>query len=152
MPTQENQRKIQEILFKFMRSFDDKDFALMQSCMCDEVYLDYSTFRKTPPGKQKSRQYCEERQKSLATLITQHNLFNIIMENDAVNLMAKVNCNFVIYRFTKSPSGSKEDFFHSYGQYEFELRFEEQNWKISSITQKILMNEGNPDIHKGILK
>ena len=141
---------IQDLLYKFMRSFDDKDFSTMQNCMCDEVNLDYSSFRNEPPSKQKSSEYCRKRKESLETLVTQHNLFNLIIKVNEDNLSANVNCNFIIYRFLIPFSGTKEDFFHSYGQYEFEVKFDNNNWKISSIIQNILMNDGNKNIHKGI--
>ena len=142
--------EIQELLHKFMLSFDNKDFSIMKDCLCEEVYLDYSSFRGDLPAKQTSSAYCENRQESLANLVTQHNLLNLLIKINDDNLTAKVNCNFIIYRFLKEYQGSRDDFFHSYGQYEFKLICENNKWLIASIIQKITMNDGNKNIHKGI--
>lgn len=58
---------IQELLFKFMRSFDDKNFGVMKDCLCEEVYFDYSSFRNEPAAKYKSSEYIEKRKISLAS-------------------------------------------------------------------------------------
>lgn len=43
--------------------------------------------------------------------------------------------------------GSREHYFHSYGHYLFVLKQDDNCWKISSITQTLLINDGNPKLH-----
>jgi len=133
-----------------MRSFDEKNFESMRNCLCQEIFLNYSSFRNEVPTTYTSTEYCEKRRESLAPLITQHNLNNLIIKINDNNLSANITCNFTIYRFLSEYNGDKSEFFHSYGQYEFEVKFHEKKWKISSIIQKIIMNEGNKNIHSGV--
>lgn len=144
------QFQIQNLLFKFMRSFDEKNFEIMRNCLSEELSLDYSSFRKNYPTKQMSREYCDKRKESLQNLITQHNLSNIIIEEQENRESFKVYCNFIIYRFADSFPNDKKSFFHSYGQYEFKLRQNSNKFEIYSITQKVLMSEGDKSIHKGL--
>ncbi|MBS0351684.1 MAG: hypothetical protein JSR33_10970 [Proteobacteria bacterium] len=39
---------IQEVLFRFMRSFDIKDWDMMTVCLDDRIYCDYSDLRHEP--------------------------------------------------------------------------------------------------------
>jgi hypothetical protein len=133
-----------------MRSFDDKDFGVMKDCLCEEVYFDYSSFRNEPAAKYKSSEYIEKRKISLENLTTQHNLLNIIVNIKNNNMHANVKCNYIIYRFTNNFSGDKNETLHSYGQYQFELIFQDENWRICSLIQTLTANDGNLNIHKGI--
>ena len=126
----------------------------MRRCLQEKIFCDYSSFRNEKPGKILCNDYVAKRKSALADLKTQHNLFNVSIQYSA-NL-AKSTCNYAIYRFHPKFAGAKKHFFHSYGQYSFELKRNRRQWKISSITQTLLVNEGNPELHgatrKGIKK
>ncbi len=128
-------------LQQFAESFDNKDWATMKACLANEVYVDYSSFRKTEPATISSSEYVELRKKGLSGLTTNHTYsnYNIIIEGNT----AHCECDFMIQRFT----GDRSNFFHSYGIYIFELVFKGNNWLISKITQTVDHNEGNPGIH-----
>lgn len=136
---------IQEVLFRFMRAFDNKDWDDLHEYLLDNIRCDYSSFRAEKPAEIARNKYIEKRKADLSLLKTQHNLSNLSI--DLNGKFAVVKCNFVIYRFHPKFEGSKEHYFHSYGQYEFELHEEENGWKISAITQKLLVNDGNPELH-----
>ena len=141
---------IQEILFRFMRSFDTKDWDSMAACLDDRIYCDYSDLRHDQPGYVLRDQYVKQRKDAHSLLKTQHNLFNLSIEN--IENKASVLCNYCIYRFDNQLSSAEENYFHSYGQYLFDLHWDDRDWKIISITQKLLMNQGNQKLHKGIRK
>jgi len=141
----------QEVLFKFMRSFDDKDFEIMKECLHDKIFCDYSSFRKEEPSTIRAIDYCEKRKKSLFNLTTQHNILNVSIEEN-VELEIRIVCNYIIYRFGKRFLDKKDDFFHSYGRYEFGLKPDKKTTKlkIHSIKQQVFMNDGNSKIHTGL--
>lgn len=94
-------------------------------------------------------QYVKQRKDTHSLLKTQHNLFNLSIN---VGNKASVLCNYCIYRFDNQVPNADENYFHSYGQYVFDLQWDDRGWKIVSITQKLLMNQVNPNLHKGIRK
>ena len=146
----ENYNQIEKTLFRFMLAFDQQDWATLSDCLCDEIFCDYSSFRGISPGNLTKQQYVAERSNAFALLKTQHNLFNIIV--DIQTDSARVQCNYVIYRFLLKYKGSADQYFHSWGQYEFTLKKIAKHWKIAAITQSLLVNEGNPEIHGALRK
>jgi hypothetical protein len=146
----ESYHNIEKTLFLFMRAFDMQDWNVLLDCLCDEIFCDYSSFRGIPAGNCTKQEYVAERKTAFTQLKTQHNLFNIIVDIQADS--AQVYCNYVIYRFLLEYKGSADQYFHSWGQYEFTLKRIAQHWKIASITQNLLVNEGNPAIHGALRK
>lgn len=148
MVLDQQRHEIQELLFRFMRSFDEKDWAAMKDCLADEIDCDYSSFRGTPPGRISRDQYVSQRRDALPTLKTQHNISNIslLSATDSIH----VKCNFIILRFHPDFQGEKDQYFHSYGSYQFILSRKNRELKISAITQHLLTNEGNPKLHGGV--
>lgn len=128
-----------------MRAFDDKNWDDLYECLVENIRCDYSSFRAEKPGEIARHTYIAKRKTDLSLLKTQHNLSNVSI--DINGKLAEVKCNFAIYRFHPEFNGSKEHYFHSYRQYEFELHEEDNGWKISVITQKLLVNDGNPELH-----
>jgi 3-phenylpropionate/cinnamic acid dioxygenase small subunit len=141
---------IQDLLFRFMRTFDEKDWDGMRTCLNATVDCDYSSFRGTPPTKLTSGDYTDQRKAALSLLKTQHDLANITMITSGDQI--EVKCSYVIRRFHPDFDGSRDTFFHSYGQYRFMVVRLGEVWKISAIKQLLLMNEGNPDRHGGLQK
>ena len=104
-------------------------------------------FRHEPPGWMLPGQYVKQRKDAHSFLKTQHNLFNLSVTH--IDNKASVICNYCIYRFDTQFLGADENYFHSYGQYLFNLEYNGVDWKITSITQKLLINQGNPKLHAG---
>ena len=143
----EDRFEIEALLFRFMRSFDDKDWTAMRACLSDTIDCDYSSFRGTPPSMIARDDYVSLRTTALASLKTQHNLSNITIVGSENT--AEVKCNYAILRFHPNFDRSPDQYFHSYGQYRFGLARAEDQWRIASITQMLLTNEGNPALHRG---
>ncbi len=148
--SEESYRNIEKTLFRFMRAFDMQNWNALLDCLCDEIFCDYSSFRGTPPGNCTKHEYVAERKTAFTQLKMQHNIFNIIVDIQAD--LARVQCNYVIYRFLSKYNGFSDEYFHSWGQYEFTLKNIDQHWKIAAITQNLLVNEGNPTIHGALRK
>jgi 3-phenylpropionate/cinnamic acid dioxygenase small subunit len=148
--TTEDRFAIQDLLFRFMWTFDEKDWDGMRSCLNETVDCDYSSFRGTPPTKITRGDYADQRKAALSLLKTQHDLSNIVMITRGDRI--EVKCNYAIRRFHLDFDGSRDKSFHSYGQYQFMVVRLGESWKISSIKQFLLMSDGNPDLHGALQK
>jgi 3-phenylpropionate/cinnamic acid dioxygenase small subunit len=146
----EDRFAIEDLLFRFMRAFDDKDWETMRACLADTIDCDYSSFRGTPPSKIARDEYVTLRVSALAALRTQHNLTNIAISRSGSNV--EVRCNYAILRYHRDFDGSPDTYFHSRGQYRFSMTGSTAGWRIASITQTLLTNEGNPALHRGAQK
>jgi len=145
---------ISDLLSRFFQSFDDHDWSIMRSCLCDEVYTDYSSFRNIPASTVRGDDYVEQRRVALYTLEMQHNFLNLrVALHGEPKRTAEARCNYIIHRFHPTFDGTNDHFFHSYGHYVFALVNGESEisgdseWKIAKITQKLLRNSGNREIH-----
>jgi hypothetical protein len=140
-------RAINDLLCRFQQSFDDKDWDLMRGCLADRLYTDYSSFRDVPASEIDGDRYVAQRKAALDHLAMQHNFLNLRVIVEGAT--ARARCNYVIHRFL--PDGGPEDYFHSYGTYQFgfERAAEHTNdgWVINHITQSFLKNSGDPEIH-----
>ncbi len=139
--------EIEELLFRSMRSFDDKDWDAMRECLAESIHCDYSSFRGTPPGDIARDDYIGQRAIALAALKTQHNLSNLSIEGTETH--AEAICNYAILRFAPDFDGTPARFFHSYGQYQFGVVMTDNQWRIISIRQSLLVSDGNPELHAG---
>ncbi len=102
----ENHDQIEKTLFHFMGAFDKQDWDALSDCLCDEIFCDYSGFRGISPGALTKQQYVAERSNTFTRLKTQHNIFNIIVDIQADS--ARVQCNYVIYRFLLEYKGAAD--------------------------------------------
>ena len=139
------EHEIIETLDRFRESFDTRDWDQMQGCLCDELFVDYSSFRGTKEKLKKSA-YVALRQNGLHGLETNHRYLNFRVTSNAES--ATCECDFVIERF----SMERTDYFHTYGKYFFELTKESGSWKILKITQSVDKNDGNRNIHGAFSK
>jgi len=137
--------EVNRLLYRFMQSFDEKDWHTMRLCLCDSVFCDYSSFRGTPAGEIVAEEYVARRRSALSELAMQHNILNVNVDVDGDR--ANARCNYVIHRFRLEAAGSAGEFFHSYGRYVFDLRRDTGEWKIAAIEQILIANRGNPAIH-----
>jgi hypothetical protein len=134
-----------DLLCRFFQSFDEKDWTAMRRCLADEVYTDYSSFRDVAAGTIGGDRYVEQRRAALNELDMQHNFLNLAVDTSGDTATAR--CNYIIHRFHPSFAGASDQFFHSYGHYHFGLQRGADGWRIASITQVLLRNHGNREIH-----
>ena len=134
-----------DLLCRFFQSFDDKDWTAMRACLADEVFTDYSSFRDVPAGTISGDRYVKQRQAALNSLDMQHNFLNLAI--DVSGDYADARCNYIIHRFHPSFDGTNDQYFHSYGHYRLGFRRETDGWRIARITQVLLRNHGNSEIH-----
>ena len=138
---------INDLLTRFFQAFDDKNWSMMRGCLCDEVFTDYSSFRDEAASTISADRYVEQRRIALQALDMQHNFLNLRVEVDAAAETATARCNYIIHRFHPSFDGINDHYFHSYGHYLFAFTNLSGTWKISRITQNLLRNHGNREIH-----
>jgi hypothetical protein len=150
----EEKLAISDLLSRFFQSFDDHDWSMMRSCLCDEVDTDYSSFRNVPASTIQGDHYVEQRRVALQNLDMQHNFLNLrIALQDEAQSTAEARCNYIIHRFYPTFDGTNDHFFHSYGNYIFELLKVDNEisgnseWRIGKINQNLLRNYGNREIH-----
>jgi SnoaL-like protein len=141
---------VHDLLARFFQAFDDKNWPALRGCLCDEVFTDYSSFRAMPAVTVRADEYVEQRRMALQGLEMQHNFLNLRVEPDATAAAATARCNYVIHRFHPSCDGAHDLYFHSYGHYLFALVAVDGTWRISRITQSLLRNQGNREIHGAI--
>ena len=148
--TPQDSLAIQDLIFRFMRSFDDKDWDAMKDCLVENPYCDYSSFRGTPASHLSREDYIQQRRSTLSDLKMQHNISNLTLVSRATSV--EIQCNYAIFRFHPDFNGSRDHFFHSYGRYKFSVLSTTQGWVISEITQNLLTNDGALELHKGAQK
>jgi len=139
---QEDILKIQELIARFANSFDLKDWHRLEACFTESIYTDYSDLRGTPPETITAREYTRLRREALDHLKLHHLVSNYEIDfSDAK--AATCRASMVVWRKSET-----EDF-TSHCVYIFQL-IKSSDWNISSITQKVLWNEGSSLLHKGV--
>lgn len=130
-----------DVIKRFGRSFDTKNWDVMADCLLPQIFSDYSRFRGAPASTLSREEYIRLRKRGLQGLVTTH--ANRDFDIDINGAEAVCICAFSIQRFT--PDNVK--FFHSYGRYVFTLQKQEMQWRISGITQIPERHEGDASIH-----
>lgn len=133
---------VSALICRFQRAFDQHDWAALRACLDDEIYIDYSSFRGTEPARVPADEYVALRRSALSDLLMQHNHSNLTLSLESDD-RASAACNYQIYRFERD--GNRH--FHSWGTYDFGLTQSSDGWKIGSITQHLIKNDGDPSIH-----
>jgi hypothetical protein len=136
-----------DLVCRFMQAFDDRDWGLLRACLADSVFCDYSSLRGTPPGEEDADAYVARRRQALGALAMQHSFSNLQVELHPGG--ASGRCNFIILRFAADFDGTPNSFFHSCGHYRFDFSRGPDGFRIRGITQVVLRNHGNPEIHGG---
>jgi len=136
-----SKKDIVDLIRKFNKSFDTKDWLLMRDCLAEKIEIDYESLRGTPKKITTSSKYISDRKKGLANLRTIHKSkdFEIRRFGDEIHC----SCNFVIERYWLE----SEVYFHSYGVYKFVIKLINETLKIVKITQLVEKNEGDKKIH-----
>jgi hypothetical protein len=132
--------EIAAVISRFANSFDLKDWDALRSILADQVDVDYSDLRGTRETLARE-EYVALREAALQDIDTHHMLSNteISIGHDSAHCIA----SGVIFR------RKDEEHFDSHVIYRFGLTKSVSSWRISSIKQSVLWNEGNSDIHAG---
>lgn len=133
--------EIIDFIKTFFTSFDTKDLKLMEVSLAETVELDYESFRGEPAYYSTAADYVEKRKIGLKTLETQHksSSYVIIRKGQNINLL----CNYEIKRFEID----SEEYFHSFGKYDFWIEEKDNRLNVYRIRQELERNEGNKNIH-----
>jgi len=140
--------QIHDLLCRFQSAFDMQDWAAMRACLCDEIFVDYSSFRAEAPGAQRADDFVQRRRTALSALHMQHNFLNLQLTRQDESRVAGT-CNYLIMRFAKDGQGATSGFFHSYGRYVFRFCRQPDAWRIAHIEQHLLASEGDAALHAG---
>ncbi len=138
---------VSDLICRFQEAFDHHDWDALTSCLDDELFIDYSSFRGTDPEWISADGYVNLRRQALSDLAMQHNHSNLKVSLQS-NERAAASCNYQIYRFERDG----ERHFHSFGTYEFGLLLRHSQWKICAIKQNLIKNEGDPSIHGALAR
>jgi hypothetical protein len=135
---------VMDTVSRLCRSFDERDWAAMRSCLADTLATDYSRFRGTPPARLTAEEFVRLRRSGLQGLRTQHLCFNHLVTIQSER--AHCRCDFIIHRWPEQTDDTR--FFHTYGYYHYDLvRPAGAVWLIESITQVPTRSEGSPELH-----
>jgi hypothetical protein len=139
----DDRQTIIDVIVRFGRALDDKDWTALTECLEPEIDADYSSFRGTPRARLSSQEFVNLRRVGLTGLVTEHlgNEYRV----DIVGSTASCECEFTIRRWPVDSRDAR--FFHSCGTYRFSLSRQSQGWRISGITQVVIRSEGDPAIH-----
>lgn len=137
---------IQRLISKFANSFDLKAWNDLTSCLSDNLYTDYSELRGTPAVTMTKENFVEMRQLVLQELKTHHLAGNVEIYLDGVCL-ASAKVSMVIFR--KNSAG---EVLNTHCLYLLKFTKNNNEWRISSIIQKVFWSDGNKSIHQGIVK
>jgi hypothetical protein len=139
-----DENSVLHVLSRFTNAFDLKDWGDLEDCLSENVYADYSDLRGTPPKTLTSKEFVELRRNSLSTVKTHH-----VGANAQVSFKrgeASARLSMVIFRTNMGK------IFNTHCIYDFGLIKTGEKWKIKSIIQRILWNEGDSSIHQGVAK
>lgn len=142
--------QIHDVLCRFFLSFDQRDWPSMVECLAPQVSIDYASSGRESPSTMSGRDFVARRQNAVDSLTKQHSFSNLLITQEADEGVVSARCNYLILRFELSQkSAAEENFFHSCGNYEFQLCEMQGEWKISSIKQNALQSWGNAALHGG---
>tara|TARA_Y100000588_G_scaffold84939_2_gene89997 strand:+ start:119 stop:562 length:444 start_codon:yes stop_codon:yes gene_type:complete len=132
------EESIRRTIAKFANSFALGDWDLMESTLAKKLAIDYSDQPKETTG----HEYAQGQREALELLNTQLILANveIVVDGD----QAEVRSSGAMLRVFKNLA------FNTHSIYLFRLaQRENEEWVIDRIKQKVLWNEGDPNIHDG---
>jgi len=136
---------IQNLVARFANSFDLKDWRGLLGCLAGEIDTDYSDLRGTQPETMSREKFVELRMSALQALRTHHLAGNLEIELDGTRASARVS--MIIFR-----RNERDETFNTHCMYSLGFVRTSTEWTISSIVQKVFINDGQASVHKGILK
>jgi hypothetical protein len=136
---------VHTLVARFANSFDVKAWDDLAACLADAVHTDYSELRGTPPETLTRAEFVASRRLALDALRTHHLAGNVDVRLSGARGEAVVS--MVIYR--RDAGGQA---FDTHCVYTFGVVAEHGRWVICSIVQRVLWNDGEPAIHRGVTK
>lgn len=136
---------VQQLVARFANSFDLKDWSRLSECFTDELDTDYSDLRGTPPERMGREHFVDLRRSALQSLQTHHLGGNV--EISLAGDSGEARVSMMIFR-----RSSEGEILNTHCLYTFGLTRTESGWRIRSIVQKVLLRDGDPRIHTGIVK
>jgi hypothetical protein len=136
--------EITDLVLRFARAMDGQDWSLLRSCLAPEVAVDYSDLRGDPPATVSADAFVAARVAGLAGLVTQHISTNHLVTIDGDR--AECASCFLIHRVDPAARPGSNSF-DTAGHYLHRLSRTPGGWRISGITQTVVWNRGNPDVH-----
>ncbi|MCG8475139.1 MAG: nuclear transport factor 2 family protein [Cytophagales bacterium] len=138
---EEHKEEILETISRLCEAYDKKNFLVVKTCLTDQVDVHFVSPQKTKSNLYQANEFAKSREQALKDLDTEHLHLNHRIKGD--KKAAVCLCDFETYRY----SNSQTDYYHSFGQYEYELLNTEEGWKIKTIREKTTRTEGNHTIH-----
>lgn len=134
---------VQQLIARFANSFDLKAWDDLAACLASTLYTDYTDLRGTPPETISKQHFVELRRAALESLATHHLVSNIEIQLNGARGEAKAS--MVIYR-----RNLEGEVFNTHCVYTLGVERTNQRWVIHSIVQKVLWNDGQKSIHRGV--
>lgn len=131
----EDMLQIQQTIARFANSFDVKDWDGLQACFTETFRADYSDLNGTPPQIMNAADYVKSRRESLARFKLHHLVSNYEIDFADSN-SAACRASMIVWRKADGEESA------SHYVYLFQLTKQDSEWKIGSVTQKVLWNEG----------
>lgn len=138
--------EINNLLCSFFAAFDKREWSLMSTCLAPQVFIDYASSGRDHPELIDKHEFIRRRSDSPDKLSKQHSFSNLHIAGESEDPSITASCNYLILRFATNPA-TGDDFYHSCGQYRFQLKRHGHEWVIAAILQSQLRSWGNPTLH-----
>jgi hypothetical protein len=133
-----------DVIVAIANAFDAQDWARLRPLLMDELDIDYSQFRNEPAARISADAYVDTRRRGLTGVRTLHISTNhqVSVAGDAAECVSA----YRIYRVNPqlAPGENRLD---TAGTYHHSLLRTAVGWRVSSITQSVLIQGGNPLVH-----
>ncbi|HEX2878828.1 MAG TPA: nuclear transport factor 2 family protein [Polyangiaceae bacterium] len=133
--------EIHQLISGFAKAFDAKDWQGLEALLSERVDVDYSDLRGEHTV-QSRQDYVAKRREALAALQMRHvfTMLDVDVRGDTATCRVS---GWIERRLG-------ERFFNSDVVYRFGLERSGGAWRIRSIAQTVIRNEGDPSIHSGV--
>jgi 3-phenylpropionate/cinnamic acid dioxygenase small subunit len=130
-----------DLSFRYATAIDTRDWALLRTCFCDEVDVDFSSFTGRPaPGKVSAEDWVAMVRGTVGGLDhTQHLISNqvITLDGDVGRYRAYVQAQHVL---------AGDGFYLVGGTYDNEVRRDGDGWRLSAMRVELGWAQGDPEV------
>jgi len=131
-----------ETVVGIANTFDRKDWPRLRSYLADELYTDYSQFRGEPPSYVSADAYVAARETGLRGVTSLH-----LTTNHEVAIDRDTATCYSAYRIYRVDSANPARRLDTAGTYDHRLSRADSRWLVTSITQTVVVLEGDRSIH-----
>ena len=135
----ESESAVRRIIAKFATSFDLQAWDELAECLAESIYTDFSELRGIPPEAVARHDFVAARRAALEKLRTHHLTGNAEVYINGTSATARVST--LVYR--RNEAGQ---IFNSHCLYLLGFQSRNEQWAICSIVQRVLWDEGDPNI------